>query len=289
MKNFSLLCICAAILLTSCKEDKEPQLVFKFRFDSTQVRLNNIGQPQSIPSDHRAQNPKFNSISAHYIELAPDAWTALGSGEVLYTAPQTSAGGSSAIDFNQAVKVAEGETFFSVPLSDIAPGTYDWIRVSLAYQNYDVRYKINTPAVYQGTGTIASFIGFNTYITNYMINTQSMTVNGNRLQGYWGFETTVPGFSPVVFDGQAPPGATTVPNPLSATSPIPAGSCVVTGPFTSALTITGNETEDIVITLSLSTNGSFEWKENDGNNYYEPADGDTVVDMGIRGLIPIVE
>lgn len=282
-----LLAISAMTLVMSSCDSKEPQLVFKFRFDPTQQRLDNIGQPQTLPPNHRAQNPTFNQISAHYIELAPNALTALGAGKVLYHAPQTTAGGSDAIDFSQSIRVGEGEVFFSYPLKDIPAGTYEWIRVSLAYQNYTVNYRINPPTVpivFDGTGTVASFIGFNTYITNYTISTQNVAVNGNRLQGYWGFET----LSQVV-TGQAPPGATTVPNPIWNTSPVPAGSCVVTGPFTSPLVITGSESEDIVITLSLSTNQSFEWVEHGNNNYYEPLDGDTVVDMGVRGLVPIVE
>ena len=90
-----------------------------------------------------------------------------------------------------------------------------------------------------------------------------------------------------VEQGQAP--GTTVVNPLFATSPIPAGSCVVTGSFPVPLTLTGNETEDVVITVSLSTNKSFEWLETDGDNVFEPANGETVVDMGIRGMQPIVQ
>jgi hypothetical protein len=44
-----------------------------------------------------------------------------------------------------------------------------------------------------------------------------------------------------------------------------------------------------VITVSLSTNKSFEWTELDGDNKFEPVNGETVVDMGIRGMLPIVE
>ena len=78
-------------------------------------------------------------------------------------------------------------------------------------------------------------------------------------------------------------------NPISATSPVPAGSCVVTGSFPVPLTITGNETDHIVIIVSLSTNKSFEWVETDGYNVFEPIDGETVVDMGVRGMIPTVQ
>lgn len=114
-----------------------------------------------------------------------------------------------------------------------------------------------------------------------------MTVNGNRLQGYWGFEVNDIGVP--VLTGQAPPGTTTVPNPINATSPIPAGSCVVTGAFPIPLTVTGTETEDIVIEVSLSTNKSFEWLETDADNVWEPENGEEVQDMGIRGMIPTVQ
>lgn len=288
---FVILGCLSAFVFYSCDQTTptEPQLVFKFRFDSTQVRLDGLGNVSYLPTNHRAQNPIFNKMSAHYIELAQTNFTALGAGSVLFHATETTAGGGNAIDFSQNIKAGNNEVFFSMPLKDVPSGTYQHLRVSLAYQNYDIKYRVNSPVVYDGVGTIASFIGYNTYITTFNINTAPITVNANKPQGFWAFETNVPFIGVQTSQGQAPPGATTVPNPLFATSPIPAGSCVVTGSFASALTITGNETSDIVIIVSLSTNNSFEWKENAGNNLYEPLDGDTVVDMGIRGLIPIVE
>lgn len=277
------LCLCLLLAMSACNPSDTPddsaQLIFRFAFDSTQIRLNNLGQPATVPPGHGAQSPHFNGISAHYVELSPTAFTALGSGEVLYRHAETTAGGDPAIDFAQSTIVAEGETFLSVPIADIVPGTYPYLRVSLAYQNYDIKVRgmgIST------IGTLASFIGFNTYIQSYTVKTQSLSVNANRLQGYWAFETP---FS--LNSGQAPAGATTVPNPLFANSPIPAGSCVVTGTFDAApLTITGNETEDIIITVSLSTNHSFEWNDaNNTPNTFDPLDGDVPTDMGIRGLI----
>jgi hypothetical protein len=273
-----------AFAIISCKKEKpvaeEPQLIFKFKFDSTQERLNNIGQLSTIPSGHAAQSPKFNGMSAHYIELAPTMFTALGAGKVLYKAPETNAGGDNAIDFSKAVIAKDGESFFSMPLKNVGAGTYEWLRVSLAYQNYDVKVRHNN---IDFTGTIASFIGFNTYIKSFKPKTVTVDVNANKLQGYWAFEA----FG-VVTQGQAPAGATTVVNPIFSTSPIPAGSCVVTGSFNTPLVITGNEKKDIVVTVSLSTNKSFEWIDTNNDGIYEPAIGDAVVDMGIRGMKPIL-
>lgn len=289
--RYFLLFLLTASALIACKDDEEPtpdpvtpaspRIYFTFKFDSTQTRLDNLGNVASVPAGHSAQSPVFRFMSTHYIEMTPDMWTALGSGAVVYTGPSTTAGGPNAINFDSAIVVGENQEVISIPLSQFTPGTYNYLRVSLAYQNYDIKVRANS---IDFTGRLASFIGYNTYISTFNVNTIPVTVNDDKLQGFWAFEA----FSQVT-QGQAPPGATTVPNPLFATSPIPQGSCVVTGQFAQPLVITGNETQDIHVIMSLSTNNSFEWVEHSTPGIYEPLDGDTVVDMGIRGLIPIVQ
>lgn len=278
------------LAVSSCKKSEEPtsndgpKINFVFKFDSTQVRLDNLGNPAGVKPGNDAQSPVFNFMSAHYVEMTKDQFTALGAGAVLYKAPETTVGGNNAIDFDKSVFAGQGGTFVSVPISSFAPGTYNWLRVSLAYQNYNIRFRA---AGVNYNGTLASFIGFRTYLKNYKIKDSTVSVNANKDQGYWGFETIVPGWGSYISTGQAPAGATTVPNPLFATSPIPAGSCLVTGQFVTPLVVTGQETSDITIIVSLSTNKSFEWKEVSGPGTFDPADGDYAVDMGIRGLIPI--
>ncbi|MFM2195187.1 MAG: hypothetical protein RL092_787 [Bacteroidota bacterium] len=280
---FSILVI-TTFSCNRCKEETkvEPKLIVKIVTNPNQERLNNLGQPAAVPAGHAAQSPTFHKISAHYLEFAPNMYTALGGGEVVYHAPETMAGGSNAIDFSLSKVVAPGEVFFEMPLKNFTPGTYEYVRASLLYQNYDINL---FAAGFDLVGRVASFVGFNTYITNYTINTQTQAVNDDVLQGYWGFETSVFGI-PYITSGQAPAGATTVPNPIFATSPIPQGSCVVTGAFTQPLVITGNETQDIVVTLSLSTNNSFEWVDSTPDGKWQPEVNEQVVDMGLRGLIP---
>ncbi len=273
-----------AFAFFSCEDSddvsEEPYLIVKFQFDPNQVRLNNLGQPATIPSGHAAQSPDFSKISAHYFELAPTAYTQLTEGAVLYHADETTAGGAVAIDFSKAVVVGEGEAFLRIPLSQVAQGNYEYVRVSLAYQEYTISVR-NAGTDY--LGKLASFVGYNSYITTHSIGNNSFPVNANRLQGYWAFALND---FPYATSGQAPAGATTVPNPIAATSPIPSGSCVVTGKFAQNLIINGNETRDVVITLSLSSNNSFEWQEVTSDGKYEPSIGENVVDMGLRGLIP---
>lgn len=269
------------ILLNACDPQDEdilqvegPKVIFKFQFDPNQERLDNLGEPSSLPLGNAGQNPQFNQIAAHYFELAPTAFTQLGEGAILYQAPEVTTGGEAAIDFEQTILKGENETYLEVPISEIASGSYEYLRVSLSYQNYDITYYYQDIEL---KGTLASFVGFNTYLKDYVIKTQEVSVNANKLQGYWGFETQN---SAVTGDA----ARTTVPNPIASTSPIPAGSCVVTANFDTALQITGNETEDIVITVSLSTNNSFEWQDGNGNGRWDVDLDESVVDMGIRGM-----
>ncbi len=277
-----IILIISVIPFFSCENDvaSEPMLIIKFQFDPNQVRLNNLGQPSSVLAGNAAQSPIFNTISAHYVEMAPNANTQLGQGTILYHAPETTLGGANAIDFAQSKIVGEGATFLKIPLKEVLAGSYEWLRVSLSYQNYQISVR-NQGVDY--TGTLASFVGFKTYINSFNIGNNIFEINANRAQGYWAFGLNG---QPYSSSGQAAAGATTVPNPIASTSPIPAGSCVVTGKFANNLVITGTETNDVTITLSLSINNSFEWHEVNADGKYEPAAGENVVDMGLRGLIP---
>jgi hypothetical protein len=280
-----LLVIFICLVLWACKtKNPEPQVsqanvVFKFRFDPNQERLDNFGNPATMPAGNAGQSPIFNKISAHYFELSPNALTQLGSGSILYHAPETNRGGETAIDFEQSIFKNENEVYLSIPIRDIPAKTYEYLRISIAYQNYDIFFRVGSTDF---RGTVGSFVGYNSYIKSFRVKNDLVVLNANRKQGYWAFET-ING----VTQGQAP--ATTVPNPIAATSPIPAGSCVVTAKFDTHLQITGKESSDIIITASLSINKSFEWKDDNANGVFEPMLGEVVVDMGIRGMKLIVE
>lgn len=289
MKTLHVLLMACAVLLYSCATDNNDtiqptgaQLIIKLKFDPMQARLNNLGQPSTIPASNAAQSPTIRRMSANYIEFAPMPTTLLGEGEIIFKGPDTNVAGSNAINFQTATFAGHDEVFLSIPLSEISNGNYDWVRVSLAYQEGDINFRAADGNDY--SGTLASFVGYNTYITTFNLNGTNFDINDNRLQGFWAFEAL--GFSS---QGQAPEGATTVPNPLFNSSPIPQGSCVVTGEFENGLTITGNETQDVVVTLSFSINHSFEWTEVNADGKYEPSAGEQVVDMGLRGLIPMIE
>lgn len=299
MKKLVFGAFLASLVLVSCKKENNnnnntaPQLQFKVVFDPTLPRLGNFGEAVSVPAGNAAQSPNMNAASIHYIELAPDSLTALGSGEILYMGAETTAGGANAVDFNQAVMAQNGETFLSMDLSNLAPGTYNWVRVSLTYQNYDIEYRLNYPPYINNmdfTGTVASFVGFNNYITSHVVKDSTVVVNQNKLQGYWAFETSgdVGGYQWGQVDEGDGAGVTVV-NPLFNSSPVPNGSCVVTGKLAQPLVITGNETGNVKVVLAFSINNSFEWNDSTADGKFEPGAGETVVDMGLRGLHPYVE
>ncbi|REJ63628.1 MAG: hypothetical protein DWQ21_02245 [Bacteroidetes bacterium] len=278
--NTLLMLIAITAGLSSCRSNRNPKLMVKLVVDDTQDRLGNNGLPAALPFGNAGQNPMFNSISAHYLELAPTPYTQLGEGEILYHAPETTKGGDNAIDFRRAEIAAPGELWLEIPLSRLNAGTYEWVRLSLSYQNYDVVFHYNNEPY---TASLASFVGFNQYIKDFEIDGETVEVNENKKQGFWAFKS-IGGLQ----TGQTPEGGTTVPNPLATTSPIPAGSCVVTGNFNTPLVINGDETEDLTITMSLSTNKSFEWVDKNGNGKWDVDQGadENVVDMGLRGLQP---
>ncbi|MCS6796840.1 MAG: hypothetical protein NZ516_12870 [Raineya sp.] len=282
MKSKLFFVLLAVLVFAACKKpEPTPQrnIVFKFKFNPNQERLDNFGNPAVMPAGNAGQSPRFNLLTAHYFELSPNALTQLGNGAILYHAPETTLGGETAIEFEKSIFKKENEVYLSVPLKQVPANTYEYLRISFAYQNYDITFRVDGVDY---TGTVASFVGYNTYIKDVKVKNQTISVNANKKQGFWAFETITG-----VIQGQAP--GTTVPNPIAATSPIPPGSCVVTAKFDTPLTITGNENKDIIITVSVSNNKSFEWRDNNSNGHFEPTLGETVVDMGIRGMKMIVE
>lgn len=229
--------------IVKCKTPIEDRMLrLKFEFDETLPRLNNFGFPATMPDGHAGQVPQFGRMSVHWIELVPNYLTAIGAGEVIYTGPTTT---PPIIDHSKAIIAGEGVFWLNISLLNIASGTYKYIRTSVAYQEYAVRFNlINNldewittqfpiPAgfsgindIESGTGYVQSFVGVNTYIGTIYSQGLQLVVNDNKLQGF--------GTLAQVFDNDAMnqenrqliswdgiPNATTVPNPLwqSVTTP----------------------------------------------------------------------
>lgn len=305
MKYPSLFFLIFFLPLLSCNKEKDPisnattkKLIFTLKFDPTQERLNAVGLAAEIPAGHAVQTPEFKNMSIHYIELSPNAFTPLGEGAIVFKGIETDKGGENAVDFDKALFGSNEQVFTTISIKDLAPGTYEWVRTSVTYQNYDIKFNLrNVPVIGDldnQNGTVASFVGFNTYISTVRPSQKSLSINDDKKQGYWAFETAFDAPYDIyndIYSGQAPASSTTVVNPIFQSSPIPPGSCVVTGKLATPLVITGKEVEDITIRLSYSTNGSFEWEDKNGNGQLDffaddATKNEQIVDMGLRGLLP---
>lgn len=317
MKYFPILLI-LVLFLTSCSRDEDvvtpdAQIHFQFKFDASQERLNNIGAVSTIPAGHAAQSPGFNSMSGYFIELVPDRFTQIREGAVIYEAATQSSANPNfeeAVIFDQAIVSDEGVNFLSIPIKDIPAGTYEYLRISVTYQNADIRFNLkNLPPPFPASldnqlGTMAGFIGFNTHLSDLKIKDKSISVNEDKPQGFWAFEPQLdPPFQSYfiefanpqgVYSGQSPGGQTTVVNPLEQFGvTLPFGSCIVTGKLDQPLTINSTTNEDINIQLSFSVNNSFEWVDDNGNGEwdFDVQNGsiEQPVDMGLRGLKVFVD
>ncbi|MCI4669029.1 MAG: hypothetical protein MRZ79_12920 [Bacteroidia bacterium] len=279
----------------------DAKLRIRFTYDSSQERLDNLGELSVMPAGHAGLNPEFRKMSAHFIELVPAQLLPYKAGAEVFQGAEVPAsnanpfGFTTAIDFDKATLVEDQEIFVEIPLADIKPGTYEHARVSVSYQSFDVKFNLNNIAsvgdLTNQTGTLAAFVGYNTFINELEVGLKTLPVNEAKLQGFWAFETQFTGQLEAynqVSSGQAPPNATTVVNPFP-NFPIPQGSCVVSGSFDGPVSITGMEEEDIELTFSFSINKSFEWVDKNANGMWdldaqdaEKSEG--VVDMGLRGL-----
>lgn len=308
MKNTNLFIITiAGLLLFSCSVSDEPinseefKLNITFIMDSNAVRLDNFGNPVAIQSGNAAQDPDFRTLGVHYIGLYPNEFTPYENGIKVFSSPITEEGGSKAIDFKNELFITEENNKISVSLKSINSGTYKYLRSSIGFQKYKIIYNLGGASTVDPNwpnglsddididGTLASFVGYNTYINNYSLKTETVNVNANKTQGYYGLESNgnILGYQFNKFtEGIAP--QTTVSNPIFATSPIPTGSCIVTGKFLTSLVIPENPTQDINIQVIISINNSFEWKDINGNGKFEPLLGEQVIDMGTRGIFPSI-
>jgi hypothetical protein len=290
----------SSLLVASCWRKEEianPMLRIKIKTDADLERLDSKGLPATIQTGNAAQTPLIKNLSPGYIEFFQDAKTPVGKGFIAYQAEQTQAGGEAAFDFSKCKIIRDGDLFMEVPLKELAKGTYQWVRASMAYQNADLIFNlINVPnlgELQDERGTISMFTGFNTFITKHKIREKEEIINANKKFGYWAFETVLDrGFAQhnTIKNGQAV-GTSSV-NPNFAIAPVPIGSGIMTGSFSTPLTITGTELHDITLTLSLSTHQSFEWVDSHKNGKWDldvqNFIAEPIIDAGFRNIKAIV-
>jgi len=278
------------LIFSACnkKEENSPQLIFKYTFDENGARLDNLGQPASIPTGNAAQTPVMKEIGVHSIELIEYVATYPTLNTIIYQGDTKAFNGDSGIDFDQELIVKDGEVLVKIPIENITPGTYNYLRNSLGFQRADIEFYYNDSIYgdFNLTAELASFVGYKTYLSSFDVGDQNIEVDDIVSQGFWAIHIDEP--ISVTQQGNSPGLGTTVPNPLGADSPIAPGSCLVTGEFETPLIITGEETEDIIVEVQISINNSIEWTEVNVDGKFEPA-VENLVDMGTRGLKAVIQ
>ena len=240
-------------------------LVIKFEFDSLQERLDNFGNPSTLPANHQAVSTNFNSILIKMIELLKDSSEGYEDGTIIF--------------FNtSSVGMTVNDSLWRYLSNTQAPGLYKWMRVYFYYQNFEIPCKVNGNLF---DGTLLSLLDPDQVFPSYTL--MDSTIYGDSLMqgGSWFLELHTSGLDTLV-RGQISQGQVTMPNFLHYSWPVPQDKYVVTFPITSDMEFTRPGYKEIVI--SISTNNNFEWIDHSDPNYFEPFDGDSIYDFGISGI-----
>lgn len=151
------------------------------------------------------------------------------------------------------------------------------IRLYLSYQNFKVHCKIGGS---ESDCNLLSFLHDNHSYQNLFIQDSIISLDSARNKGEWFLEADSAG-SGMVLHGKI--DHITAPNALCGIFPDQSDMrYVLTCPISSGISFYNNETKSLK--LSISMKNSFEWIEHSDPAYFEPLNGDTIYDFGLRGL-----
>jgi hypothetical protein len=261
------------IILTSscCKtEDQSPEnrypeftnLRVVIQFDSTQERLDNYGNIAPIPVGHAAQSPTNNSVLIKAIKFLKDSTSGYDSGTEVY--------------YNSDNSLASGASYYDTQISSPdAPGTFKFIRIYFYHQKFNINFRQNGNL---HSGRVLSFLWPFDFNYSYQIQDSTILTDSVTEKGEWYLESSD---LPSILHGTVP-YSPTGPNVLFYSYGVPIQQYIVTCPISPNLFL--DRPDSKTITISISTNHSFEWIEHSDPAFFEPFNGDTIVDLGIRGI-----
>ena len=227
--------------------------------DSTGERLDNDANILIVPAGHGSLSPEFDFLQVEGIELLTE--------DTLYNRfqlviPEGGISGSNGI-INSKIQHGSSITFSN-------------LKLKLSFQKFHIGCKVN------GNVTSADFLAFfgqydspgdSIYINDSLVNTQMIH------QGDWYLDFNSQGSDTLLHGVTA---TITEPNFLHASMPTQSDSfytiiCPIDPP------ITFTKTQSHSFTILVSSNHAFEWIEHSDPAFFEPLDGDTIYDFGLRG------
>lgn len=274
----TVLIFCLGTFFQSCDRSNEEEmpdgrygyiagLNLVLNIDTAGVYLDSCNNPAVLVTGHGAQSPVLNYALIEKVELFEDPATAYGHGyefgKNYSSVYQTIHNNTETLDLS----CRRGATQV----------TFHWIRIYIGYQNYKVKCRIGSqPAEYN----LLSFLhDYQAYHQVLPIQDSTISLDSVKYKGEWFLEADSAG-SGMVLEGISK--NETAPDPFCATSPpLSQNLYVLTCPIPSGLVFYKNETKTLHVSISMKN--CFEWIEHSDPAYFEPLDGDTIFDIGLRG------
>jgi hypothetical protein len=300
--QFNLLCIALCFFVIGfwgCKKEADPEIHVIWQQDPFQERLDNEGRPSPVSSSNLSLSPKLNTIAVEHIELLAANPTRLFSGATLFSANNKQTVNDTTVSLDKLVFTPQSTPLSTSYLKPLQGKTFEWICVWVAYQSFDVRFNLNNVpnigTITDENGTFNTFLAANTFISKHKVITKEDIVNDYRPQGYWLFETNLrAAFSAYnsFYRGQLAPRSVTAVNPLAASLATPRHSNIFITRLDKPITITGEEKNNVTITLTFSTNQAFEWRDNNRNGRWDidvqNIQNEPIMNFGLRGMKAVV-
>ena len=233
-------------------------ITYNILIDSTQVRLDSNANPSIIPPGHGSLSPSFNFLQVNGLSLL----NASDSSDVSTVYPSKEIHGSSG--------TFEGSFHYNG-----GPMTFNFLRIYFSFQNFEVQCLTGGNLM---NVNVLSFMSLGYYpYTSFVIH-DSIVPHPIQNRGEWFMEIDSTGFG-VVLHGQT--SMITEPDFLNENYYGQVQDYALTCPINPPITFTGDQHH--TLSISISSNKCFEWIEHSTPGIFEPLDGDTIYDFGLRG------
>ena len=266
---FLLFMCIGTISICSCKKKNEEmpahrygygaEITYNIFIDSTQERLDSNANPVGTPAGHGSLSPRYNYLQVGQIFLfdstSPgNGWSTLNSLNI------TGSNGT----------ITVGSHYNGSAI------TFNCLRINFDFQNYEFDCAIDGNYL---SVNMLSFLGSSWMQNPLFIRDSVVSHDTVESQGSWYLEIDSVGMG-VVLHGLT--STLTAPNVLQNTSPLQYGGYSLTCPINPPLTFSGDQTH--TLNVSISSNHCFEWIEHSNPGSFDPLNGDTVFDVGLRGV-----
>jgi hypothetical protein len=257
-------------MMTSCNKNQEEmpdhrygygaEITYNILIDSTQERLDSNANPGITPSGHGSLSPRFNYLQINQIYLFDSASQDDGWSTLYNPLNITGSNGTTTV----------GSRY------DGSKKTLNCLKISFSFQNYELGCSID--GNYLSVNMLSFFSGSHLGQDSLFIRDSVVYLDTLKSRGEWYLEIDSVGMGAVLHRVTS---TLTAPTILHNTNPLEDGAYSIICAITPPLTFTGDQKH--TVNISISSNHCFEWIEHSNPGSFEPLNGDTVFDFGLRG------